>query len=147
MLLVQIAYAEDRTAAFDKICKPMSFESERSKCLSKIRNYSYFDNGALGICAIVTFDSDKISCLGVIGDKSYEGYEMDKCVNEGLESKKIECLHKMGTSYNPDRSLCVSREEVIAQLSYSIRDLHLGDLDATDQRLSGLLAKFINCKH
>ncbi|MDD4975307.1 MAG: hypothetical protein PHY93_13190 [Bacteriovorax sp.] len=144
-LLVGVAQAGDRTTAYNIICKPMTFESERNNCLSKIRNYSYFDNRALGICAAVTFDSNKISCLNVIGDKAYEEYEMDKCVNETFESKKLDCLHKLGTIYNPNRPSCVPTEEVIAQLSYSLKDLRSGNQGSTDQRLSNLLAKFMDC--
>lgn len=144
-LLLGIAHAGDRTTAYNMICKPMTFESDRDNCLSRIRNYSYFDNRALGICAAVTFDSNKVSCLDIIGDRAYEGYEMDKCVNETFESKKLECLHEMGTIYNPDRASCVPREETITQLSNSLKDLRSGNLAGTDRRLSNLLAKFTDC--
>jgi hypothetical protein len=144
-LLVGVARAGDRTTAYNIICKPMTFESDRNNCLAKIRNYSYFDNRALGICAAITFDSNKVSCLDVIGDKAYEGYEMDKCVNETFESRKLDRLHELGTIYNPNKPACVSREETITQLSYSLKDLRSGNLGSTDQRLSNLLARFTDC--
>ena len=100
-LLLGVAHAGDRTTAYNLICKPMTFESERKNCLSRIINYSYFDNRALRICAAITFDSQKLSCLDLIADKEYEGYEMDRCVHETFESRKLECLHDSGTIYNP----------------------------------------------
>jgi hypothetical protein len=144
-LLLGVAHAGDRAAAYNLICKPMTFESERNDCISRIRNYSYFENRALGICKAVTFDSNKTSCLGIIGDKVYEVWDMDRCVNETFESRKLDCLQEFGTIYTPDRHSCVPRDEAITQLSYSLKDLRAGNLGSTDQRLSNLLEKFTDC--
>ncbi|MGZ3789817.1 MAG: hypothetical protein ACXVLQ_14910 [Bacteriovorax sp.] len=144
-LFISVAQAGDRTSAYNAICKPMSFDSDRDKCLATIKNYTYFDNRGLGICAALSFDSNKMSCLDLIGDKTYEGYEMDACINESFDSKKLECLKQNGTPYNPNRPSCVSRNEAIDQLSSSLRDLRSGNLRDADNKISYLLGRFTDC--
>ncbi|MDO9182985.1 MAG: hypothetical protein Q7U04_11285 [Bacteriovorax sp.] len=145
LLFLDLAYAGDKTTAYNLVCKPMSFETDRNNCIFKISKYLYFDNKALGICADINFDSNKISCLEVIGNKVYEGYEMNMCLNETFESKKLECLNRLGSIYSPNRSACVPRDEVIGQLTISLNDLRSGRLQAVGMRLSDLLAIFANC--
>ena len=145
-LLLGIAYAGDRTSAYNMICKPMTFETERLNCQSRIKNFTFFDTRALKICASFTFDNDKLSCLDLIGDKSYDGFEMDKCEHEAFDVNKLKCLHESGTIYNPNKPSCVPNAEAIEQISWSLRDLRSGNSSSADQRLRRLLEKFSDCK-
>ena len=70
---------------------------------------------------------------------------MDKCVNETVESKRFECLHDEGTIYNPNKPICVPREEVLSQLNDSLKDFPTGSISATEQRLTSFLSKITNC--
>lgn len=144
-LFLSVAHAGDRTTAYNAICKPMTFESDRANCLAIVKHYSYFDNRGLGICTALSFDSSKITCMQTIGDKTYEGFEMDSCINETFESKKLECLQTNGSPYNPNKPSCVPREEVIGQLTTSLQELRNGNLRNVDQRISSLLGRFTDC--
>jgi uncharacterized Fe-S cluster protein YjdI len=137
--------AGDRTSAYNAICKPMPFETNRNECMAKVKLYNYFDNRALGICAALAFDSGKMSCLDLIGNKTYEGYEMDSCIHQTFESKKLECLQENGSIYQPNKPSCVPNQEAVEQLSNSLQDLRSGNLRAVDQRLSILLDHFNKC--
>lgn len=145
LLFAGAAFAGDRTDAYNLICKPLTFESDRNACMLKIRNFSYFDNDALTICAASTFDSEKMACLSLIGDKTYESYEIDKCEGEIFDSKKMECLRESGRVYNPNKG-CVEKHEAVYLLTESLKDLRSGNLSATDQKLTFLLSKFNECK-
>jgi hypothetical protein len=145
-LLLGVAYAGDRTTAYNMICKPMTFESQRLNCQSRIKDFTFFDTRALKICAHFTFEKDKLSCLDLIGDKSYDIYEIDKCENEAFDVKKLKCLNESGTIYDSTRPSCVPREEAIEQISWSLRYLRSGNSSAADQKLQNLLEKFTNCK-
>lgn len=139
------AFGGDRNTAYNLICKPMTFESERRDCIEKIKNFRYFDDRALNICKGQIFDSNKLDCLEIIGDKYYEDYEMDYCINQTFESKKVECLKESGTINFPEK-ICVPREETIKQLNNSIYEMRSGNLAAADQRLNRLLNRFVNCR-
>jgi hypothetical protein len=123
----------------------MTFENERNICVSKIRNYFYFDIGALKTCAALNFDSNKNVCLDVIGNKVFEMYEINKCINEIFDSNKVNCLRISGEVYNPNRLPCISRNEVVGELSNSINELRAGRLQMADVRLNNLLLKFVEC--
>lgn len=143
--LVSAAYASDRTAAYNLICKPMTFESDRANCLNQIKRFTYFDKRALTFCSGLNFDSNKMNCLQIIGDRVYEGYEMDHCLSLTFDSQKLECMQNSGTIYNPNRPACVPREETISQLSSSLREMRTGNVRAADQRISALLERFTDC--
>lgn len=143
--LISTAHASDRTAAYNLICKPMTFETERANCLNKVKQYTYFDKRGLTYCSTLSFDSDKLSCLSAIGDRVYESFEMDHCLSLTFDSAKMECLETSGTTYNPNRGVCVPREEAISQLSSSLSELRNGNARAADQRISNLLARFTDC--
>lgn len=143
-LFLSVAQAADRSAAYNAICKPMTFESERAACMARVKNYSYFDDRGLKICKSQTFDSNKVSCLDLIGDKTYETFEMDHCINQTFESEKLQCLKVSGTPYEQGK-LCVEREEAITQLNAGIREMRIGNLKAADQRLSYLLSRLMDC--
>lgn len=139
------AYASDRTAAYNLICRPMTFESDRANCLTKVKQYTYFDKRGLTYCSTINFDSNKLSCLGTIGDRVYEGYEMDHCMSLTFDSQKLECLQSSGTTYNPNRGNCVPREEAISQLQSSLTELRKGNVRGADQQISNLLDRFTDC--
>lgn len=144
-LFLSVAHAGDRNSAYNAICKPLTFESERASCMAKVKNYSYFDDRGLGICKSLAFDSNKVSCLDLIGDKTYEDFEMDSCINQTFESRKLDCLQENGAPYEPNK-VCVLREEAISHLQTGIKDMRAGNLKAADQRLSFLLNKFTDCR-
>ena len=89
-------FAGDRNTAYEVVCRDMSFESDRTKCIQVIKPFNYFDDRALQICPLMAFDSKKIECLGYIGDKRYEAYEVEACRNATFESEKLKCLRDNG---------------------------------------------------
>lgn len=98
MLFIASVHAADKNGAYNLICKTLTFEDDKINCMEKIRNYKYFDDGALAFCKGLAFSDEKISCLDLIGDKKYESYEMDFCLKLNFESEKRECLKNYGTS-------------------------------------------------
>ncbi len=145
MMLASVAHAGDRNSAYNAICKPMPFDTDRANCMNVVKHFSYFDDRGLAFCANLSFDSDKLSCMQVIGDKMYEAYEMDNCLNLTFDTQKIQCLKDNGTRYNPGQGTCVPREEVIKQLNNSLYDLRNGNVSNADQRISNLLGRFTRC--
>lgn len=143
-LFLSVAHAGDRSSAYNAICKPMTFETERAECMAVIKKYSYFDDAGLAFCKSLNFDTNKMSCLVDIADKMYERYEIDHCLSLMFDSEKQQCLKESGVPYDRD-GLCVPREETINELSSGIRDMRNGKLKAADQRLSYLLNRFISC--
>ena len=95
-----LAFAGDSNTAYNMVCKNLSFESDRNKCLEIIRPHNYFDNQALAICASFTFDSNKFQCLTNIAEKQYEAYEIDACKNKSFDSDKLTCLKVNGRTTN-----------------------------------------------
>lgn len=140
-----VAQAADRNAAYNAICKPMTFESDRASCMAKVKMYNYFDDKGLAFCKALIFDNDKVRCMEIIGDKMYEKFEMDNCMGKVFESEKLQCLEENGTVYNPSKG-CVELEDMITQLNSGIKDMRLGNLKAADQRLSFLLNRLIDCR-
>lgn len=140
-----LAFAGDRNTAYNMVCKDLSFESDRNKCVETIRPYGYFDDQALAMCANFTFDSNKIQCLGFIGGKQYEAYEIDTCRNTTFDSDKLACLRTNGrpTNGNGNRP-CLPRQEVLGQLQSGLTDLRVGNLGTVDKRLQYLIANFSN---
>lgn len=146
-LFLSVAHAGDRNSAYNLICKPLTFESDRASCMNRVKNYSYFDDRALKMCKAATFDDNKVACLDLIGDKAYEDFEMNNCINQTFESKKMDCLQESGSPYNPDQDrACVPRQETISQLDASLRDLRSGNLKGADSRISYLLNRFTECR-
>lgn len=145
-LLLSVAYAGDRNSAYNAICKPMTFETERAACMAKLKKYHYFDDRGLAFCKSLRFDDDRVSCMEIIGDKVYETYEMDHCLNKTFDQEKVDCLNENGSPSIPDRQ-CVQREEAIFQLDAGIKEMRAGNLKSADQRLSYLLNRFMDCRH
>lgn len=145
-LFLSVSHAGTRADAYNIICKPMTYDQDRENCLSKIRQYSYFEVGGLNICSTIVFDDGKIGCMDLIGNKVYEGYEIENCQNKTFESERLECLRASGTTYNPNRPSCVSREETIDNLSKSLKNLRAGNLKRADQQISSLLDRYTRCQ-
>ena len=132
-------FAGDRSSAYNIICKPLAFESDRNKCISQIKPFNYFDDQGLRLCASFSFISTKLDCLNLIADKVYDSYEMDSCVNATFDSEKLKCLKDNGTAY---RKTCLPRIEVESQLSAALNDLRAKNYGTVEKRLIYLHAKF-----
>lgn len=140
-----LAFAGDRNTAYNMVCRDLTFESDRNRCVEIIRPYSYFNDEALAICAGFTFDSNKTQCLGFIGGKQYDGYEIDTCKNATFDSDKLACLKANGRPTNGGGNRpCLPRQEVLNQLQAGLSDLRVGNLGTVDKRLQYLIANFSN---
>jgi hypothetical protein len=137
-----LAFGGTRDTAYNIICKNMTYDSDRSKCIEIIRPHNYFDDQALNICANFTFDSTKNQCLGYMAGKQYDAYEIDTCKNATFDSEKLRCLQKNGRPSN-DRP-CLPHQVVLGQLHASLNDLRIGNLGTVDKRLQYLIASFSN---
>ena len=137
-----LAFAGDRNTAYNMVCRDLTFESDRNRCVEIIRPHSYFDDQALAMCAAFTFDSNKTQCLGFIGGKQYDGYEIDACKNTTFDSDKLTCLRVNGRPAN--NRPCLPRQEVLGQLQAGLTDLRVGNLGTVDKRLQYLIANFSN---
>jgi hypothetical protein len=135
--------AGDRNTAYNVICKGLPFESDRNKCVAKIRPFNYFNDQALAICAGLSFDSKRVECLDYIADKNYEVYEIETCKNSTFDSDKMKCLSENGA---PFKKVCLPRQDVLFQLNASMSDLQSRNLGSLEKRLIFLTAKFSeNC--
>lgn len=143
-MVSSLAFAADRNAAYNMVCKNMTYESDRNRCVEAIRPHAYFDDQALAICANFTFDSNKTQCIGYIGGKKYEVYEIDLCKNATFDSEKLSCLRTNGRPINPGypggNTGCIPRQELLGQLQASLNDLRIGNLGTVDKRLQYLIA-------
>lgn len=143
-LLVSIAvFAGDRNTAYEVVCRNMSFESDRAKCVQVIRPFHYFDDDALQICPLMAFDSRKIECLSYIGDKRYEAYEIEVCRNATFESEKLKCLRENGSTSSGS---CIPSREIVAELRQAQNDIRQGSPGTADKRLTYLINKITHCK-
>lgn len=143
-IVAPVSFAADQNQAYDLICKPMSFSSERASCTNIIRKYSFFQSEALQMCAEVNFNSDKMRCLDGIGNKSYMNFEISECKNETFESQKINCLLNNGTqsSGNMDCKLNGATEQKFKSMLF---DLRAGNYRAVDNNLQQLIEQSKNC--
>jgi len=140
-----LAFAGDRNTAYNMVCRDLTFESDRNRCVEIIRPHSYFDDQALAICADFTFDSNKTQCLGFIAGKQYDGYEIDTCKNATFDSDKLTCLRVNGRPANGGGNRpCLPRLEVLGQLQAGLSDLRVGNLGTVDKRLQYLINNFSN---
>ncbi|MBC7713992.1 MAG: hypothetical protein H7177_11680 [Rhizobacter sp.] len=137
-------FAGDRNTAYEVICKPMSFESDRTRCVAAIKPHNYYNDDALQICTIFTFDSTKIECLGYIADKTYEAYEIDTCRNGTFDSDKLQCLRTNGQ--NNGGQSCIPKQELLNQLRQTQNELHQGQTGTVDKRLTYLISRISNCQ-
>ena len=138
-----LAFAGTRDTAYNMVCKNMTYDSDRTRCVEIIRPHSYFDDQALGICANFTFDSNKNQCLGFMAGKQYDAYEIEECKNATFDSEKLQCLKKNGRPvYDGGNRPCLPRQEVLNQLHAGLSDLRIGNLGTVDKRLQYLIANF-----
>lgn len=144
LLFSSVSFAGDRTTAYNVICKNLSFESERNKCVAQIRPFNFFNDQALALCATFAFDSKRLECLGYIADKDYEAYEMDTCINATFDSEKLECLKINGA---PLKKSCLPRMDVLNQVNSALNELRARNYGTVEKRLMFLSAKFSeNCQ-
>jgi hypothetical protein len=139
-----LAFGATRDTAYNIVCKNMTYDSDRSRCIETIRPHNYFDDQALNICANFTFDSTKNQCIGYMAGKQYEAYEIDACKNATFDSEKLNCLKKNGRPVNDGSRPCLPRQEVLGQLQAGLSDLRVGNLGTVDRRLQYLIANFSN---
>ncbi len=139
-----LAFAGDRNTAYEVVCKNMSFESDRNRCIQVIRPFNYFDDGALQICPLMAFDSKKNECLGYIGDKIYAAYEVETCRNATFESEKLKCLRENGSPSTGGP--CVPTREIVAELRQAQNEIRQGYPGTADKRLTYVINKIMNCK-
>lgn len=144
LLLAQLSFATDQNQAYDLICKPMSFSSERTSCANIIRKYSFFQPEALQMCAEVNFNSDKMRCLDGIGNKSYMNFEISECKNETFESQKINCLMNSGTQGSGSVD-CKINGITQQKFKSMLFDLRSGNYRAVDNNLQQLIEQSKNC--
>ncbi len=143
-LLGQFSFAADQNQAYDLICKPMNFSSERASCTNVIRKYSFFHNEALQMCVEVNFNSDKMRCLDGIGNKSYMNFEITECKNENFESQKISCLMNSGTQGSGSAD-CKLNGVIQQKFKSMLFDLRAGNYRAVDNNLLQLIEQSKNC--
>ncbi len=144
VLFAQQSSAADQNQAYDLICKPMSFSSERASCVNIIRKYSFFQSEALQMCSEVNFNSDKMRCLDAIGNKSYMNFEISECQNENFESQKINCLINSG-SRSTGTINCQLNSATEQKFKSMLFDLRSGNYRAVDNNLLQLIEQSKNC--
>lgn len=144
VLTASLSFAGDRNTAYNLVCKPMAFESDRTKCTNTIKNFNYFDDQALQMCNNFSFNSTKTECLSYIGNKSYEFYEIDTCKNTTFDSERMNCLRNSGSPMNPGTPTCLPKTEVINQLRAAQYELRSGQIGTADKRLEFVIGRFSN---
>ena len=143
-LFSALSFAADQNYAYEQICKPMSFSSERASCTNIIRKYSFFHDEALQMCSEVNFNSDKMRCLDAIGNKSYMNFEISECQNENFESQKINCLMNSG-SQSSGTINCQLNTATEQKFKSMLFDLRSGNYRAVDNNLLQLIEQSKNC--
>lgn len=139
--------AADRNTAYGKVCKNLTYEQDRNRCVETIRPFAYFDDQALGMCSAFTWDNDKVKCLGFIGGKQFDAYELDVCQNTTFDNDRLRCLQTNGRPTNGGGGgtyPCLPRHEVLGQLQSGLTDLRVGNLGTVDKRLQYLINNFSN---
>ena len=140
------AFAADRNDAYNTICKPLNFETDRQNCLNKIRNFQYFDDRALKYCSERTFDSNKLECTVKIAQRMYEDFEFNHCMSLTFESQQMECLKTSGTvlRQNPNPN-CIDKFTTMNSIQMAINMLRMGNPQGADITLNNLLARLSTC--
>ncbi len=109
------AFGGTKDDAYKKVCAPMVFQNDKEQCISKIRNYNYFDDRILDICAEFSFTNEKLTCLSYIGNKKYADYEFDHCNSIQFNSQKLSCLNTNGSNWTGD--ICVDKQQLVQNLN------------------------------
>ena len=144
-MLSGLAIAGDGQSAYNIVCRHLTYELDRNKCIDIIRDQSYFDDQALVICANFNFDSYKNQCLGYIAGKQYNQNEINSCRNIPFDFDKLTCLRLSGRQTSGGGNYpCLPKHEVLMQLQAGLNDLRGGNLGTVDKRLQYLIAKFNN---
>ena len=145
LLFACASFAGDRNTAYEAVCKNMPFSPDRAQCVQTIKPFNYFDNSALSICQRLPFASTQMECLGIIGDKRYEAYEINACIETVFESERLKCLRDNGQ--NNGGQNCLPNRDVFNQLRAAQNELRQGQYGTVDKRLTYLMGQFSgNCQ-
>lgn len=132
-----------------EICSSMSFDSGKSACINSIRNYEYFDNGAIDICSGMSFDSGKLQCVVAIGNKTYENYEISACETQSFDSGKVSCLTNGGRTFRrsppPPQRACMSKGRLLQKLQIVDDLVYNGQNRSARIELNDLMNQVANC--
>jgi hypothetical protein len=146
-LMAQAAGRQEASA----ICTSMSFDSNRNQCISDLARYDYFEQGAIDICRGLSFDSGKNECVKVIGNKSYEAYEIDNCKKSSFDSTKTDCLKNSGRVATPvppppppGYGSC-STAQTILQLQNIDRSVYMGRNNDARIQINELISRLQRC--
>lgn len=101
LLVISSAYAGDRTNGLKIICLPMKTQPEFYNCIATLRQFQYFNEDALIICATMNTNTQKIDCMESIGDAAFNKDETNLCAVLTVDSDKQDCLNSHGTVYEP----------------------------------------------
>ena len=148
LLTSMTAFAGDRNTAYEVVCKNMSFESDKARCIQVIKPFTYFDDGALSICPVFPFASTQMECLGYVGNKRYEAYEVESCRNAVFDSEKLRCLRENGSISNGGgNGVCIPSRELVAEMRQAQQEIRTGNTGTADKRLSYLINKLQSCPY
>ncbi|MNL28437.1 hypothetical protein D3C87_1500790 [compost metagenome] len=132
-----------------QICTSMSFDSGKSACIASIRNYEYFERGAIDICSGMSFDSGKLQCVTAIGNKTYENYEIQACEVQSFDSGKVSCLQNGGRAFRrsppPPQRACFSKSRLIQKLQIVDDLVYNGQNRSARIELNDLMNQIANC--
>jgi hypothetical protein len=145
LLMATTCFAADPNEAYNLVCKPISFDSDRTACAKIIKNFDYFDSGALNICAPISFANDKLNCLKAIGNKSYMEFEITECSREVFDSGKIRCLTTSGKSASHQNPYCQFNSQTEQLFKSMLFDLRNTNYRAVDTQLQQLIDQSKNC--
>jgi hypothetical protein len=143
-LTTQLSFAADQNQAYELVCKPLPFASDRAACTTMIRKYNFFQDEALNMCVSLSFSSDIVKCTESIGNKTYLAFEITECSNENFESGKMKCLATSGTVSNGASPCKLGRETetLFKSMLYDLRSANYRNVDA---RLQQLITQSQNC--
>ncbi len=145
VFLSNLSFAADREGAFNKICNNIMVDSSRNTCVKIIRNFIYFDDSALNVCAGLRSDFNKSQCLLSIGDKDFATYELRHCGGLYTEANRMDCLNANGTERNRATD-CVKKHELIGLLTVSLDQLYIGKVDEVEVTLLNLRRNLETCQ-
>lgn len=98
ILSTTATFAADRQAAYDVICKEQRMYQE--ECFKTVKEFEFYQNEALELCAGFIQNHHKIKCLSHIGDKAYSTYELHHCGSIRYSVERLKCLKENGSYGN-----------------------------------------------
>ncbi len=137
-------FAGGRDEAYQGICRKMDFESSKNSCMKKLKDYTYFNEGAIAVCGTLSFESEMMSCVSAIGDKLYERYEIANCADQGFDSEKLKCLRESGQKVGPGGP-CPPTVEVLGLLYRAQDFIRAGRYHEADANLTSAILALRSC--